>query len=203
MLRYLLPSVAIVAACVAVYATSLRAPPPKDQLTLVPVVFDALRPPPAQLARPAVPASPPEPAPTQPEPPKPATLPAQTPPPLSSQPIARAPVVGHRRPNRQLSNRGPPSIHELLQSVQAALAGNDAPLIRRLQEFATPIGNRLRFAMCRDLRCNPHRDLASHTRRNQFGHWSYWPAYWSYWPTWPRLSHDRFKHRKDDDYDDD
>ena len=182
MLRYLLPSVVIVAACLAVYATSLHAPPAEDQLTFVPVV----------------PASPPPSAPAQPEPVKPAPLHGENFPTQSSPATAWAPLGGHRRPNLQHSNRRPRSIHELLQSAQAALAGNNAPLVHRLQE----LGNRLRFAMCRDLRCYPHRDLASHNRR------SYWP-YSSYW----RPSHDGFRsedvvsakhpgnHRKDDDDD--
>ena len=200
MLRYLLPSVAIVGACLAVYATSLHAPPAEDQLTFVPVV-PASPPPPAhaQPEPPAVPASLSAPTPAQPEPVKPAPIHGEHFPTQSSPATAWAPLGGHSRPNLHHSNRGPPSIHELLQSAQAALAGNNAPLVRRLQE----LGNRLRFAMCRDLRCYPHRDFASHNRR------SYWPAYSSYW----RPSHDGFRsedvvsakhpgnHRKDDDDD--
>ena len=136
MLCYLLPSVAIATACVAVYATSVRAPLAGDQLTFVPVVPASPSPPaPARPERPVVPpASPSAPAPAQHEPVKFAPLRAQNPPPLSTQPIARAPLAGHRRPNRQLS----PSIHELLQSARAALAGYNAPLVRRLLDFATP-----------------------------------------------------------------
>jgi len=70
--------------------------------------------------------------------------------------MARASTGEHRRPNRQYStaasNRGPPvshehyfaaasnpgspAIHELLQSAEAALAGNNAPLVRGLLESA-------------------------------------------------------------------
>jgi len=128
MLRYLLPSVAIVGACLAVYATSLHAPPAENQLTFVPVVFDAPHPP----------------ASAQTEPLQPAPLRAENPPPLSGPTNAWAPLGGHRRLNLQHSNRGPPSIHELLLSAKAALAGKNARLVRRLREFETAVGNRLR-----------------------------------------------------------
>jgi hypothetical protein len=101
MLRYLLPSVGIVAACMAVYATSLRAPPAKVQWTVAPVVFMA------------------PPAPAQPEVVKPVPLRAQNLPPLFRPVIPQTPLGGHRRPNWPYSagfpNPGPPSIHELPQ----------------------------------------------------------------------------------------
>ena len=229
MVRYLLPSVAIVATCVAVYATSLRTPPAEDQSNVVPVVPASPPPPSPAPARPerlVVSTSPPTPAPAQPEPVKPAPFRAQNPPPLSRPANAQAPL-GHRRLNRRYiapsRNPEPPSIHELLLSAQAARAGNNAPLVRRLREFETALSNRL-VAKCRGLRCNRHRYLALRNRGNQVGsfpgvplsYWPYWPAYWSYRPYWPRPSHDGFrsagevrvkhpgiKHRKDDDDDDD
>jgi len=217
MLRYLPLSVAIVAACVAVYATSLRVPPAEDQPTVLPVARTLLPPPaptqperpavpasppasahpgrpgipaspptPAQPGRPVVPASPSTPAPAQRQLVSPARLPLPSPPPLFRPIVGQPPLGGHRR--------------------------------NRSRKF---------IAACHDIRCNRHRDFASHNRSNQVplvpgvlaSYWSYWPAYWSYWSywmTWPRPSHagfrsagrvrakyHGFKHRKDDDEDDD
>jgi hypothetical protein len=180
MLRYLLPSGAIVTVCVAIYGTSLKAPPTEDPLIVVPVVLEAppSPPPPVRpLAHkspsapvgpvPPVAAAPPPalpppvaveaaaPAPARLEPAKPALL-GETPPSQSRPVIVRAPVAEHRRPTRHysaavsnraphatheqysaaVSNPGPASPHELLQSAQAALAGNNASLVRGLLESA-------------------------------------------------------------------
>ena len=191
MLRYLLPSGAIVAICVAIYATSLKVPLTERQLSVVPVVRET---PTAQSQLPVVPKYPraPVPAPTSPQPERPVVpesqrmpapaspdrsrglesspapapaqpersvvpefqrtpaparpvpaqpaVPAQNSHPPSRTVIAQAPLGANRRPNREysasVSNPGPPSIHELLQSAQAALAGNNAPLVRGLLESA-------------------------------------------------------------------
>lgn len=54
MLRYLLPSGAIVTICVAIFGTAFKAPPAEDQLIVVPVVLKT----PLALETPPAPAGP-------------------------------------------------------------------------------------------------------------------------------------------------